>query len=96
VLLAHLAGEEALVYAPLIRAGGPTGKEAQVFLDEVGGLNVAFRSYMASWPIARIVGDWRGFDRETRAIMTALSTRIGLEESRLYPLAARLEQRFAA
>ncbi len=96
VLLTHLACEEAELYAPLIRAGGSAGTLAQLFLDEHGGLARAFRDHIAGWPIVRVTEDWRGYEREVRTLMQVLVTRIAREEGRLFPLASRRGERFAA
>lgn len=96
VLLSHLAREEVVIYAPLIRDGGAAGKVAQTFLDEHGGLSRAFSDHITGWPIGRVTADWQGYERDVRALMQALVTRIASEESHLFPLADGRAQRFAA
>jgi len=91
VLIAHLKAEDWVLYPPLLSSADP--KVAQVarhFVDEMGGLAQAFTVYVERWDALSIESDWPRYQRESRGIIEALTTRIVRENRDLYPLLERL------
>ena len=86
-LIQHLKSEDWLLYPQLLVSRDKrVASTARAFRDEMGGLATAFREYAEQWGPYAIEGDWKRYQRETAAILEALTLRIGREERDLYPL----------
>lgn len=86
-LLAHLTREDWLLYPSLLQTSDRVVvATAQSFIDEMGGLLQAFKTWSASWPTERICNDWKTFGTETSDLLDALTRRIVRENEELYPL----------
>jgi hypothetical protein len=88
LLAFNLALEDKVMYPRMIgHRDWEVGSRARAFQFEVGGLRNAFDAYRRRWSRpAGIEADWEGFARETRDFLTALRSRIGLEEKEIYSL----------
>lgn len=86
-LLAHLTREDWLLYPALLQSSDKlVAATAQAFIDEMGGLLAAYKTWSGEWPTERIVAEWRIFVSETLALLNALEERIDRENNELYPL----------
>lgn len=86
-LLAHLTREDWLLYPSLLQSSDKViSGTAQRFLDEMGGLLTAYKTWSGEWPTERIVANWQKFVTETSALLDTLAQRIDRENNELYPL----------
>jgi iron-sulfur cluster repair protein YtfE (RIC family) len=86
-LLAHLTREDWLLYPALLQSSDKViATTAQIFIDEMGGLLAAYKSWSGAWPTERIVANWATFVTETSALLDVLALRIERENNELYPL----------
>ncbi len=86
-LLAHLTREDWLLYPSLLQSSDKLiASTAQTFMDEMGGLLAAYKTWSGDWPTERIIADWQTFAAETSAVLDALGERIDRENNELYPL----------
>jgi len=93
VLIAHLKAEDWVLYPPLLSSADPkVADTARHFVDEMGGLAQAFTVYVERWDALSIESDWLRYQRESRGIIEALTTRIVRENQELYPLLERIER----
>ncbi|WP_182911907.1 hemerythrin domain-containing protein [Sphingomonas cavernae] len=89
-LIAHLAEEDWVLYPRLLKNNDPVIVDtAQAFVDEMGGLLDAFRSWSTRWTADSIRREWNEFCVETEGLLSALAIRIERENTQLYPLADR-------
>lgn len=92
-LIAHLKGEDWVVYPRLFSSPDPdVAQTAREFSFEMGGLADAYVDYADKWNAHSIEQDWSGYCAETRCIIEALTTRITRENRDLYPLLAALDK----
>jgi hemerythrin-like domain-containing protein len=93
MLIAHLKAEDWVLYPPLLSsADTKVAETARHFVDEMGGLAQAFTVYIERWDALSIESDWPRYQRESRGIIEALTTRIIRENRELYPLLERIER----
>jgi hemerythrin-like domain-containing protein len=93
MLIAHLKAEDWVLYPPLLSsADAKVAETARQFVDEMGGLAQAFTVYIERWDALSIESDWLRYQRESRGIIEALTTRIVRENRELYPLLERIER----
>ena len=86
-LIQHLKAEDWMLYPQLLVSSDKRVAEtARAFSKEMGGLARAFMDYAEQWGAHAIEGDWKRYQRETAAILEALTLRIAREERDLYPL----------
>ena len=86
-LIHHLKLEDWSLYPQLLVSSDKrVAATALAFSEEMGGLAKAFRDYAEQWGAYAIEGDWKRYQRETAAILEALTRRIAREERDLYPL----------
>ena len=91
-LLHHLKSEDWVLYPRLlVSRDKQVAETARLFSKEMGGLAKAFRDYAEQWGSYAIEGDWERYQRETIAILEALTDRITRENRDLYPLFEALE-----
>jgi hypothetical protein len=87
ILIRHLKAEDWLLYPKLLRSSDPSVVQiAQFFVNEMGGLALAFREHSERWGAYAIDSDWAGYRRETAQLLKTLKTRITREDRDLYPL----------
>ena len=92
VLIAHLKREDWVLYPALIASSDHRLVDtARDFIYEMGTIAALFTDYSRKWMPDAIAADWTGYCAETRAILTALATRIERENGQLYPLAEALD-----
>jgi iron-sulfur cluster repair protein YtfE (RIC family) len=92
-LLGHLTREDWLLYPSLLQSSERRiAATAQSFIDEMGGLMQAYKSWSAKWPTEAARANWSGFAAETTALLDQLERRIERENCELYPL---VEQGFS-
>ncbi len=93
VLIAHLKAEDWVLYPPLLSSADPEiADTARRFVDEMGGFAQAFTVYIERWDALSIESDWPRYQRESRGIIDALTTRIVRENKELYPLLEKVER----
>jgi iron-sulfur cluster repair protein YtfE (RIC family) len=86
----HLAMEDQALYPRLMERKDSAAKDmAAKFMTEMGGLGKVFSTYNDKWQLSAIRNDPAGFQSETQAVFSALTKRIGRENTELYPLADR-------
>jgi hemerythrin-like domain-containing protein len=88
VVSLHLAMEDKTLY-PNLAAHPDTSSRAtaQRYHDEMGSIGVVFNTYISTWrTTAQMLEDPARFNIESKAIFNALSKRIHLENTELYPL----------
>ncbi len=86
-LFAHLTREDWLLYPSLLQSSDRViVATAQSFIDEMGGMLKAFKTWAATWPTERIFAEWATFGIETSDLLDALARRIVRENQELYPL----------
>lgn len=92
-LVGHLKTEDWTVY-PMLRASRDPhiASLAQEFSAEMGGLAAAYLDHCEKWNAIAISSDWRGYGRDSGALLDLLTTRISRENHELYPLLERLAQ----
>jgi hypothetical protein len=89
----HLKSEDWVLYPRLLVSRDKhVADTARLFSLEMGGLATAFRDYAEQWGSYAIEGDWKRYQRETIAILGALTDRVMREERDLYPLFEVLEK----
>ncbi len=87
---AHIAGEEASVYAAMLRDDDPQAAPmAEMFAAEMDVLERDWRAHTARWTVQAITSDWKAFGEATRVMATRLSERVHAETDTLYPFALR-------
>jgi len=87
ILIRHLKAEDRLLYPKLLRSSDPSVVQiAEFFVNEMGGLALAFREHSERWGAYAIDSDWAGYRRETAQLLKTLKTRITREDRDLYPL----------
>ncbi len=92
-LIAHLKAEDWLLYPRLLESDDAViASTAAAFVEEMGGLAVAFNAYVERWDAFRIERDWPAYKTETAGIIAALRCRITRENRELYPLVERLDK----
>ncbi len=86
---AHLVSEDRVLYPRLMNSKvGDTSAVATRLSLQTGSLGKGFKEFISHYPNAEaIIKDPEKFSRETRIVLTALTRRIELEESDLYPMA---------
>jgi iron-sulfur cluster repair protein YtfE (RIC family) len=93
VLIAHLKAEDWVLYPPLLSSpDAQVAETARQFVDEMGGLAQAFTVYVERWDALSIESDWPRYQRESRGIIEALTTRIVRENQELYPLLEKIDR----
>ena len=93
VLIAHLKAEDWVLYPPLLASDDKdVASTARRFVDEMGGLAQAFTVYVERWDALSIESDWTRYQKETRGIIEALTSRIVRENQELYPLLEKLQR----
>ncbi len=87
-LKVHLAMEDNSLYPKMLSSDDEKVKVmAKNFMDEMGGIAVAFTSYVDKWKVhGAIQSDSSGFIKDTNGIFAALTTRVDKENNKLYPL----------
>lgn len=97
VLVDHCIAEDRAIYELLITSGDPEAVLLTLDLrDEVGCIDRDFRSYVADWPIDRIIREWDVFRAHTNALLERLTCRIAREEREVFPKVSRISRRKAA
>jgi hypothetical protein len=92
-LIAHLKGEDWVLYPRLFASPDPTvAQTAREFCVEMGGLAEAYVDYAEKWNAHSIEQDWGAYCAETHCILTALTTRIIRENRELYPLLEAMDK----
>ena len=95
-LIGHLTAEDLLLYPELLRSKDATvAATAQRFVDEMGGLLIAYREWVSAWPFERIAQNWSVFVSETSALLTTLERRVQRENDELYVLVERSRSKAA-
>ncbi len=90
MLHAHWAGEEANLYAALLRDDDPEAAPiASQFAAEMEKLERDWRAHTARWTAPAIANNWTAFGETTRAMTARLSERTHAETKRLYPFALK-------
>lgn len=86
-LIGHLKAEDWLLYPPLLDSRDQhIAATARAFIEEMGGLGVAYRAHCEQWNAVAIAADWAGYCRDSRILLDALTTRVKRENRELYPL----------
>ncbi len=86
LLIHHLSIEDDELYPALMRAADPELRDtAMSAFEDMGGLRAVWAHYRDHWTIDRILSDPRRFRTATDDIVGALSLRVAMEESVLYP-----------
>ncbi len=85
---AHLRQEDEALYPALFRHPDKhISKLAKIYIEEMGGIDKAFKHYLSGWPHAAVIQEKpEEFIAETRKIFSTLCERIKKENSILYPL----------
>ncbi|CAN7549280.1 hemerythrin domain-containing protein [Duganella sp. LjRoot269] len=88
----HLAMEDKSLYPSMLRSDDSAARAlAQRYSDEMGDLALAFDNHMKAWASsASISGAANVFTEQTKGIFNALSKRIHMENTQLYPVADAL------
>ena len=87
MMLAHLTTEDWVLYPAMLRSiDFEVVATAKRFMDEMGGLREAYKSWLTRWPTDAIGEQWAAFVVETNSLLDALSNRIQRENYELYPL----------
>lgn len=91
-LLVHLAVEDRLLYPEILHCADPAVRAVgQRFLEEMGPISQAFKSYSIRWGTqGAIQSEPAAFVAETKSILAAVEERIRREDRELYPLAEKL------
>ncbi|WP_309661124.1 hemerythrin domain-containing protein [Sphingomonas sp.] len=93
LLVGHLKAEDWVLYPRLLADTDVTiAATAHAFCDEMGGLAAAYTQHCKQWTAESIAADWRGYCRESEALIDALANRILRENRELYPLVERLNR----
>lgn len=86
-LISHLKDEDWLLYPRLLTSGDAhIAATARAFMDEMGGLGVAYRAHCTKWSADAITADWAGYRSDSVSLMDALTSRITRESRELFPL----------
>jgi hypothetical protein len=86
LLVEHLSIEDGHLYPALINAGDPEMRDTALSaFEDMGGLCAVWAHYRDHWTTDRILSDPRRFHTATDDIVGALSLRVAMEESVLYP-----------
>jgi len=86
-LLGHLTREDWLLYPSLLQSSDKRiAATAQNFIDEMGGLMQAYKTWSATWPTEAARLNWDGFVAETTELLSLLTRRVQRENDELYPL----------
>ena len=92
-LIGHLTTEDLLLYPKLLRSkDAAIATTARRFVEEMGGLLIAYRAWVSEWPFERIARDWPAFCDATNTLLTTLQRRVQRENDELYVLVERGEQ----
>lgn len=88
----HLAMEDKSLYPSMLQSKDADARSlAQQYADEMGGLALAFNTYMQTWGSNAAVSLAAAeFTEQTKGIFNALSKRIHRENTQLYPIADAL------
>lgn len=91
-LTVHLSMEDKNMYPTLLgHSDEEIRDQAKRFIQEMGGIGIAFRQYLDKWPTAQYIEqDPDSFIAETKDIFKALGTRIEKENTKLYPVVDEL------
>ncbi len=93
VLIAHLKGEDWVLYPPLLSSADPAvAATAKQFVDEMGGLAQAYSVFYERWDALSIESNWNGYREAADAIIEALNNRIIRENRDLYPLLEKVQR----
>jgi hemerythrin-like domain-containing protein len=88
----HLAMEDKTLYPSLATHPEATARSVgKRYQDEMGSLGAVFGDYIGKWrSTAQMLQDPASFTTESKAVFNALSKRIHLENTELYPLLDKL------
>ncbi|MBE9502665.1 MAG: hemerythrin domain-containing protein [Proteobacteria bacterium] len=88
----HLAVEDRNLYPELLNHDDENIRAtAKRFIDEMGGIADAFKTYVNKWPHSKTIQDNPGdFITETKGIFNALAARISKEDNELYSMVDKL------
>ncbi len=90
-LISHLMTEDWLLLPTLLASPEQhIAATARAFIDEMGGLGIAYRAHCEQWNADAITADWAGYCIESGALLDTLTNRIAREDSDLYPLLEEL------
>jgi hypothetical protein len=85
-LVEHLSIEDGHLYPALMKSGEAEMRDTAISaFEDMGGLCAVWGHYRDHWTTDRILSDPRRFRAATDDIIGALSLRIAMEESVLYP-----------
>ncbi len=92
-LIGHLKAEDWMLYPPLLDSHDPhIAATARAFIEEMGGLAIAYRAHCEQWNAVAIAADWAGYCRDSRRLLDALASRVSRENMELYPLLEELDR----
>ena len=90
-LMDHFTREEVDLCGPLVATGNASAIAATMGFREVhGSVRAEMMAYQDDWPTGRMGREWDAFCRASEAVLAKVQDRMAIEETQLYPEAARL------